>query len=88
LIRRVIERPSRPNSTNRAWCTSDFLSLARSIDDRRSFEQMAMLAQALETAGCDDGSGLSHCRTQANHVRGWWVVDVVLGKQGIKSQRK
>jgi hypothetical protein len=45
---------------------------------------MAMLAQALETAGCDDGSGLSHCRTQANHVRGWWVVDAVLGKQGIK----
>ena len=81
LIRCVIGHPSRPNPTNRPWCTSEVLSLARSIDDHRSFELMAMLAQALVEAGCDDSGMLSHCRTQADHVQGCWVVDAVLGKQ-------
>lgn len=81
LIRCVIGPPSRPNLSNQAWCTSEVLSLARSIDDHRSFDLMAMLAQALVAAGCDDSGMLSHCRSQADHVRGCWVVDAVLGKQ-------
>ena len=81
LIRCVFGPPSRPNSINQAWCTSDVLLLARSIDDRPSFEVMGMLAHVLIAAGFDDDRVLSHCRTQANHVRGCWVVDAVLGKQ-------
>lgn len=81
LIRCVIGPPTRLNSTNRAACTSEVVSLARSIDELRSFERLPVLAQALETAGCDDRDVLSHCRTVDDHVRGCWVVDAVLGKQ-------
>jgi hypothetical protein len=81
LIRCVIGPPSRPNLSNQAWCTSEVLSLARSMEECLSFERLEMLAQALQKAGFDDDRVLSHCRTQANHVRGCWVVDAVLGKQ-------
>jgi len=78
LIRCVIRPPSPRNSTIPDWCTPEVISLARSIDEHRSFERMPELAQALEAAGCDDGGVLSHCRTLADHVRGCWVLDAVL----------
>jgi hypothetical protein len=43
-------------------------------------EQMAKLADALEGAGCTDGDILAHCRGAGPHVRGCWVVDLLLGK--------
>jgi hypothetical protein len=81
LIRCVIGPPSRPSSTNRDWCVPEVVSLASSIHEHRSFERMAGLAQALDTAGCDDQSILSHCRTPVAHVRGCWVLDAVLGRR-------
>ena len=38
-------------------------------------------ADALEEAGCDNIDILLHCREPGTHVRGCWVVDLVLGKQ-------
>src|SRR5437899_2745473 len=38
-------------------------------------------ADALEEAGCTDAQLLGHCRTPAEHVRGCWVLDLVLAKQ-------
>ena len=35
----------------------------------------------LEDAGCGDAAILDHCRQPAEHVRGCWVVDLLLGKQ-------
>jgi hypothetical protein len=33
-------------------------------------------------AGCDSDDVLTHCRDpHATHVRGCWVVDLVLGKE-------
>lgn len=37
-------------------------------------------ADALEEAGCDNAEVLSHCRGDGPHVRGCWVVDMLLGK--------
>ena len=42
---------------------------------------LPVLADALEEAGCDDPDILGHCRSTGNHVRGCWVVDLVLGKE-------
>ena len=81
LIRCVIRPPSQLNSINRDWCIPEVVSLASSIHEHRSFERMAGLAQALDTAGCDDQSILSHCRTPVAHVRGCWVLDAVLGRR-------
>ena len=39
------------------------------------------LADALEDAGCNNRDILEHCRQPAEHVRGCWVVDLLLGKE-------
>jgi hypothetical protein len=42
--------------------------------------RLAVLADALEEAGCRDQDILAHCRSGGEHVRGCWVVDLLLGK--------
>ncbi|QDU20371.1 hypothetical protein ETAA1_23230 [Urbifossiella limnaea] len=48
--------------------------------ESRDFAPMPVLADALEDAGCADNDILAHCRGDGPHVRGCWVVDLVLGK--------
>ncbi len=55
-------------------------ALARSIYDDRAFDRLPVLADALEDAGCTDAAILDHCRGPGPHVRGCWVVDLILGK--------
>ncbi|HKB40626.1 MAG TPA: hypothetical protein VKD72_29640, partial [Gemmataceae bacterium] len=43
--------------------------------------RLAVLADALEDAGCSDADLLSHLRGSGPHVRGCWAVDLILGKQ-------
>jgi hypothetical protein len=42
--------------------------------------RLAVLADALEEAGCDNADVLAHLRDGGDHVRGCWVVDGLLGK--------
>jgi len=42
---------------------------------------MPTLSDALMDAGCDDEEIIKHCRDPGPHVRGCWVVDLVLGKE-------
>ena len=51
------------------------------IYDDRAFDRLPILADALIDAGCDDEQILEHCRAPGPHVRGCWVVDLVLGKE-------
>ena len=53
--------------------------MAREIYQRGSFQDLPILADALEDAGCDDAELLTHCRSQGEHVRGCWIVDAILG---------
>jgi hypothetical protein len=81
LLAEIVGNPFRPVSLNPAWLTSDVLALARGIYEERAFDRMPILADALQDAGCDNGAVLSHCRdTSLTHVRGCWVVDLLLGK--------
>jgi hypothetical protein len=41
---------------------------------------LAVLADALEEAGCTDNDILSHCRGPGPHVRGCWALDLLLAK--------
>jgi hypothetical protein len=49
--------------------------------ESRDFTAMPILADALQDAGCDNEQILGHCRGPGLHMRGCWVVDLVLGKQ-------
>jgi hypothetical protein len=80
LLRDVFGNPFRPVALDPTWLTSDVLALARGIYEERAFDRMPILADALQDAGCDNDTVLSHCRTEQMHVRGCWVLDLALGK--------
>ncbi|MBA4191171.1 MAG: hypothetical protein C0467_24590 [Planctomycetaceae bacterium] len=80
LLREIIGNPFRPVSLDPVWLTSDVVALARGIYEERAFDRMPILADALQDAGCDNADILDHCRGNSPHVRGCWVVDLVLGK--------
>jgi hypothetical protein len=54
--------------------------LAHSIYEDRAFNRLPIVADALEDAGCADPAILEHCRGPGPHVRGCWVIDLLLGK--------
>jgi hypothetical protein len=61
------------------WNGGIIPSLAAAIYDDRAFDQMTILADALEDAGCADQVLLDHCRGGSEHVRGCWALDALLG---------
>jgi hypothetical protein len=81
LLRDIFGNPFRPLTVNSDWLTPTVQQLAAYIYESRDFSTMPILADALQDAGCDNADVLNHCRdTKATHVRGCWVVDLVLGK--------
>jgi hypothetical protein len=81
LLRDIIGNPFRPVTLDPAWLTPVAVSIARRAYEERDYQALPILADALEEAGCDNADILAHCRGQGEHVRGCWVVDLILGKQ-------
>ncbi len=79
LLRDVFGNPVRPAMLSPAWLTSTVVQLARGIYHDRAFDRLPILADALLDAGCDNADMLDHCRGEGPHVRGCWVVDLLLG---------
>jgi hypothetical protein len=63
------------------WLTDTVVGLAGHAYEERAFDCLPILADALEDAGCTDRALLDHCRGPGPHVRGCWVIDLILGKQ-------
>jgi hypothetical protein len=63
-----------------AWITPAVRHLAQALYDDRAFDQLPILADALEEAGCQDQSILDHLRSPGPHVRGCWPLDLILGR--------
>ncbi|VTR93307.1 Uncharacterized protein OS=Sorangium cellulosum (strain So ce56) GN=sce5710 PE=4 SV=1 [Gemmata massiliana] len=74
-----IERRAVPFSPS--WRTSTAVALASQMYEAREFGALPILGDALQDAGCDSADVLNHCRAPGVHVRGCWVVDLVLGKE-------
>lgn len=80
LVRDIMGNPFRRVERDSMWLAQPVVALARAIYDERDFGRMPELADALGQAGCSDADVLNHCRDPGPHVRGCWVVDLVLGK--------
>jgi hypothetical protein len=83
LLHEVFGNPFRPVTLDPAWLSwhdGAATLLAQAVYDERRFEDMPILADLLEEAGCTNADILNHCRDGGQHVRGCWVVDLVLGK--------
>ena len=81
LLRDTFGNPFRSAPVDPAWRTPTATAIAQSIYDERRFRDLPILADALEEAGCTNHEVLRHCREPGEHVRGCWVVDLVLGKE-------
>jgi hypothetical protein len=80
LLREVAGNPFRPVAFSLAWRTDTAVALAEQMYESRDFGAMPILADALQEAGCDSEEIMAHCRGPGPHVRGCWVVDLVLGE--------
>jgi hypothetical protein len=80
LLREVFGNPFRKVRVRKDWLTPTVLQLAEGIYAERAFDRLPILADALQDARCDSTDVLGHCSGAGPHVRGCWVVDLVLGK--------
>ena len=84
LFRDIFGNPFRPAAIDPAWLAwnnGTVVKLAKTIYEDRRWELMPILGDALEDALCGNAEILEHCRGPGPHVRGCWVVDLILGKE-------
>jgi hypothetical protein len=84
LLREIYGNPFLPAHVERAWLRwgdGAVRRIAETINDEGDFERVTVLADALEDAGCTDERILAHLRDPGPHVRGCWVVDLLLDKK-------
>jgi hypothetical protein len=84
ILRDVFDNPFRITLLDPSWLKwqdGTVRNIAQAIYDARTFDRMPILGDALEDAGCDDPEILRHCRESCEHVRGCWVIDLLLGKE-------
>ncbi len=81
FVRDIFPPPDYTPQFDNTLLTSTVVALARQMDESGDFSIAPILADALQDAGCDDDTLLQCCRVPGNvHVRGNWVVDLVLGR--------
>ena len=70
------------------WRSETVQGLLRGIQEDHGFDRMAILADALEEAGCDDEQLLRHCRECQNHLPECWALSACLGRRPIVAQAR
>jgi hypothetical protein len=87
LLNEVHGNPFRPVTLDPAWQAPQVVALAQAAYEQRELPsgtlgatRLAVLADALEDAGCTGQTILDHLRGPGPHVRGCWAVDLLLGK--------
>jgi hypothetical protein len=81
LVCDIFGNPFRSVVLEPAWQAPQVVALAQAIHDVRAYDRLPALADALEQAGCRGKEILAHCRGPGPHVRGCWVVDLLLEKE-------
>ena len=91
LLRDIFGNPFRPSPplppAVLAWNDGTVRRLAAGIYKERQLPagtldnaRLAILADALLDAGCDNEDLIQHCREAGSHVRGCWPLDLILSK--------
>lgn len=87
LIREIFGNPFHPVTLNPSWQTPTVVALATAAYENRVLPagtlesaRLAVLADAMEEAGCSEQAILDHLRSPGPHVRGCFAVDAVLAK--------
>jgi hypothetical protein len=87
LFRCVVGNPFRTSGFDPGRLTPGAVTVAQGAYEERLLpsgeleaDRLAILTDALEEAGCADADMLGHLRGPGPHVRGCWVVDLLLGQ--------
>jgi hypothetical protein len=87
LLRDIIGNLFQPVAIEPGWLTPTSIHLATAAYEERALPsgeldtaRLAVLADALEEAGCSDTVILGHLRSPGPHVRGCWAIDLILSK--------
>jgi hypothetical protein len=97
MLRCIFGNPFRPATVDVAWLDWNrgiVRSLAEATYEERIAAdpsqpgwlvldpiRLAILADALEDAGCTDSTILDHLRDPLPHTRGCWTLDLLLGRE-------
>jgi len=84
LLADIFGDPFRSPVIDSSWLTwndGTVFNLAQAIYNDSRFQDLPVLADALEEAGCNNVEILNHCRQPGVHVRGCWALDLILGKE-------
>jgi hypothetical protein len=84
LVREVFGYPFPPWRPERDWLLVNggaVRQIAEHIERSGSFDEMPVLVDALEEAGCMDQLALAHGREHRRHVPGCWLLDAVLERR-------
>lgn len=87
LLRDVVGNPFRPVSIDADWRIPVVTQLAQAAYEERILpsgeldtSRLAVLADALEESGCANAEILTHLKGPGPHLRGCFVVDLLLGR--------
>jgi hypothetical protein len=87
-LRDIIGNPFRPGALDPTWLNLAVVSLAQSVyaegflsSGELDNATLAVLADALEEAGCSDAEVLGHLRGPGPHVPGCWPVDLIRARK-------
>jgi hypothetical protein len=83
-LRDLFGNPFRPSTLDPGWLTWQggvIRRLAETIYQDGAFHEMSVLGDALEEAGCQCPEILSHCRQGEGHIRGCWLLDMILNRE-------
>jgi hypothetical protein len=84
LLRDIFGNPFRPVSVDSGlltWEGGVVVRLAQGIYNERAFDDLPILADALEEAGCTDPLVFDHLEETGSHTRGCWVLDLLLARE-------
>lgn len=91
IVRDLFGNPFRPVAIDLAWLAWNGGTVGRLAEaayterelpsGHLALARLALVADALEDAGCSDAEILGHLRSAGPHVRGCWPLDLALGKE-------
>jgi hypothetical protein len=70
------------------WRNGAVVQAAQASYDRGDCEDLTHLARLLQQAGCENEDILAHCRASSRHVRGCWVLDLLLRKRDLPGREQ
>ncbi len=79
LLREIFGNPFQPIAVDPKWQSDAVRAVARAAYEVQAFDCLPILADALQDAGCEEEQVLGHCHSPGLHVRGCWLLDLLLG---------